>query len=365
MGALTTDRRVRFGFILDMSKPERWGGPRADFWRDLVRFTGEAEELGYDAVWIGEHHFTDDAFGGSPLQIAAAIAVATTRIAIGTYVLLLPFHHPLRVAEEAAAVDLLSDGRLELGLGLGYRDLEMKAYDVPRATRVKALNEGVALIKQAWGEGEIEVAGREPGEVYSVTPKPIQRPHPPLWYSVRSETAARRSARHGAHAHLLGGRSILRYYLDEVRSAGGDPAAMRFSVYRPFFITEDPAGDRQRWAEHFSHFGRRHGTWVGGNQDTSYDSEIGRKWSEDALTGMNYLFGTPDEALEGLKQYYLRKPFTDYIAPVAPPWDMSAVRRSYELMARDVIPRFREWLVGQPAPADAVYQQPEATGTPS
>src|SRR2546428_11912534 len=107
----------------------------SELYRRHVDLCVEAEDLGYDTVWLTEHHFVEDGYSPSLLPIAAAIAARTKKIRIGTFVLLLPLHNALRVAEDAATVDIISNGRLDLGLGQGYRVDEFISFNIPRNER--------------------------------------------------------------------------------------------------------------------------------------------------------------------------------------------------------------------------------------
>jgi alkanesulfonate monooxygenase SsuD/methylene tetrahydromethanopterin reductase-like flavin-dependent oxidoreductase (luciferase family) len=108
----------------------------------------KAEELGYDTIWLTEHHFVEDGYSPAMMPLGAAIATRTKKIRIGTFVLLMPLHHPLHVAEQAATLDVLSNGRFDLGLGQGYRPQEFEGFNISRAERASRLREGVEIIRR-------------------------------------------------------------------------------------------------------------------------------------------------------------------------------------------------------------------------
>ena len=122
---------VRFGLWYDFRNPEPWRQPFEQLYRATLEQITWAESLGYGSVWLSEHHFTDDGYTPSPLVIAAAIGAQTRQLQIGTNLLLLPLHHPLRVAEDAGTLAILTRGRFTLGLGLGYRAEEFTALVAP------------------------------------------------------------------------------------------------------------------------------------------------------------------------------------------------------------------------------------------
>ena len=111
-----------------------------------------AEEGGFDDIWLSEHHFLEDCYSPSMLAIGCAIAVKTKRIRIGTSVLLLPLHDPVRVAEDAATLDVISGGRLELGLGVGYKVEELKAWGIEPKSRGRRMEEDEIIQRLFAGE---------------------------------------------------------------------------------------------------------------------------------------------------------------------------------------------------------------------
>jgi alkanesulfonate monooxygenase SsuD/methylene tetrahydromethanopterin reductase-like flavin-dependent oxidoreductase (luciferase family) len=340
----------RFGFNIDFSAPLPWARSTQQWWNELIDISKELEALGYDHIWASEHHFTDDSFGTSPLQILAALSQVTSRIRLGTYVLLLPLHNALRVAEEAASVDILSNGRLELGMGLGYRQIEMEGMGVPRNQRRGLHEEGIAVIREAWSSDKATFHGRHyTFDNLNVTPKPVQQPHPPIWLAARAEEPARRAGRLRANLHLLGGRTIRAAYEEELRKQGCDPADFRVSIFKPIFVARDPEAALNRYRDQFAYFTLRHGSWVGRDQDIAFDREIRRTWTDtsDPLRGMSYMYGTPEDCLQQLRDLYGRKPFTDLISPLTAPFEAEGILESARLFAREVMEPFRSELSQQ------------------
>src|SRR5437764_10287626 len=184
--------RLGFGSLTCQRYP---GDGRSDeeLYADALDLAVYAEELGFDSVWTSEHHFLDDGYAPSLLPLCAAIAARTSRVEIGTGVLLIPLHDPIRVAEDAATVDLISGGRLILGLGLGWRAEEFRMFGVPISERVRRTAETIEILRRAWAGRRFSYEGR----VFSfdqvqVTPSPAQEAGPPIWLGGNVEPAIRR-----------------------------------------------------------------------------------------------------------------------------------------------------------------------------
>jgi alkanesulfonate monooxygenase SsuD/methylene tetrahydromethanopterin reductase-like flavin-dependent oxidoreductase (luciferase family) len=187
---------IQFGVGHDLRNldPSRRSWP--DTYRLALDRVALADELGYDYMFIGEHHFTEDGHAPSLFPVFAAMAARTQRIKFNTFVFLLPLHHPLNVAEDVIAVDLISDGRMELGVGLGYRSEEFEAFGIDRSKRASIMDESCDILLKAWTEENWSYDG-EHFQISDITmvPMPVQQPHPKLWVSARNATAARRAAR--------------------------------------------------------------------------------------------------------------------------------------------------------------------------
>ena len=132
----------------------------AQEYRDIIELSLLAETLGFDSVWVSEHHGAGDGYLPSLLPMLGALAAATERVQLGTGVVLTPFHHPLRLAEDAAVVDQISEGRLILGLGLGWREEEFRMFDIPIRERVRRTSETVEILRKAWTGERFSHEGR-------------------------------------------------------------------------------------------------------------------------------------------------------------------------------------------------------------
>jgi Luciferase-like monooxygenase len=153
-------RNLNVGLLFPFRNPPAWRKPFADFYADHLAQTRLAEDLGYDEIWLTEHHFAEDGYSPAILPIASAIAAVTKRIRIGTYLVLLPLHNAVRVAEDAATIDIISNGRFDLGLGQGYAPGEFAAYGVDRKTRAGRLEEGIEVIRGAWTNDDFSFEGQ-------------------------------------------------------------------------------------------------------------------------------------------------------------------------------------------------------------
>jgi probable F420-dependent oxidoreductase len=236
--------RLGYGLITCQRPPD---DPRsdADLYREVVERCVTAERVGFDSVWVSEHNFVDDGYMPSLLVTAAAIAQATERVEIGTGVLLAPLHHPLRIAEDAATVDLISGGRLILGMGAGWRPEEFEVFGIDLRERASRVRETVGVLRGAWGPATFSFSGKHYSfENVNVTPKP-SRPVP-IWLGGFAEPAVRRAGRIAdgflgsstgtsgieAFAHA---QTIARAARAE---AGRDPSTFTFALHVPVFASE-------------------------------------------------------------------------------------------------------------------------------
>lgn len=171
---------MKFGLFNLLQCPE--GKSTSDIFKEELEQIQYAEEIGFHSAWIAEHHFSRYGLCGSPLLFAAAVAQSTKRIRLGLAVSVLPFGNPLHIAEEAAMVDVLSDGRLDFGVGRGYQKPEFDGFNVSMDQSRERFQEALEIIIKAWTTDSFSYDGKfTKVHNLSVLPKPVQSPHPPIW----------------------------------------------------------------------------------------------------------------------------------------------------------------------------------------
>lgn len=297
---------MKFGIWHDFRNPPRWHRPYDVLYRENLEQITWAEQLGYESVWVSEHHVTDDGYLPSVFAMLAAIAQRTTTMRLGSAILLGPFQHPVRFAEDVAVVDQLSGGRLEVGLGLGYREREFELLGVPVGERARRTEELVEVARRTWADG-------------TVTPPPFQRPEPPFWIGGSSLAAARRAAR--LQTNFMPDAFVPDDVLALYRSLHDGQVSINPSVY---------VGDWDDVAEHFLYQYNRYREWGGGEPLERADD----------LPRDRYLVGTPEEVAAGIRAIAERTRCDRLFFWARPPGlSIERANRSLERFAKEVIPR--------------------------
>jgi probable F420-dependent oxidoreductase len=235
--------KLGFGLITCQRYP---GDERSteELYAEALELSSLAEDVGFDSVWVSEHHFVDDGYVPALMPLCAAIAARTSRVEIGTGLLLAPLHQPLRLAEDAAVVDLLSGGRLILGLGVGWREEEFEALEVPMAERGARMEHAIEVLRRAWSG---ELVDTPAGAGVAVTPKPSRVGGPPIWIGGFAERAIRRAGRlaDGFMATEVTPDELAQqvgWAREERKRSGRDPADLAVSLHVPTFPWSGPDG---------------------------------------------------------------------------------------------------------------------------
>ncbi len=248
---------MEFGTFLLLQSPA--AKPAPEIFSFATKIAQEADKLGFTSVWCAEHHFSTYGYLSRPLMFATHLASHTDRIRVGSAVVVLPLHHPLVVAEEIATADLLSKGRLDIGLGRGYQTYEFERLGISLNDSRARFEEGLDVLLKAFEGKPFAYEGKHYkfGET-SVFPTPVQSPHPPIWIVGQSPESIVATAKRGFNI-VSGGFGVSVDRLKEFRRGYDaidlDPALrarIRISTQRPVYVTEDEselpdAVEQARW----------------------------------------------------------------------------------------------------------------------
>lgn len=310
------------------------------------------ERTGYDAVWLAEHHFSTYSVCPSIHMMGTHVAARTERLRIGTAVSLAPFYHPLRLAEEVALLDVLSDGRVNWGAGRGFDPTEFRTFGIDFAESHARFREAVDLVLRAWQSERLSYHG----EFYDfdgveVLPKPLQSPHPPVWLASTSPDAIRWSAQHG-YSILMDPHGTHRdigikrgLYAEELEKAGHTIAGREIPIARNIALAET-----QEAAEAIAQRGAQFmfgsylppgvgsatrapqktvpaGSFIGSDTADSHEERI-----ENYVRNV-VICGTPEKVVDDLQRMAEEIPL-EYLmcAPLS--------HESFELFTERVLPRF-------------------------
>jgi alkanesulfonate monooxygenase SsuD/methylene tetrahydromethanopterin reductase-like flavin-dependent oxidoreductase (luciferase family) len=331
---------IKFGYLLAFRNPPELSKlSDADFYSAMFEQIEYLDQAGFDSVWTTEHHFTDDGYLSATMPMLAAIATRTKRVKIGSFVLLAPFYHPLRLAEDTALIDVISKGRLRLGIGVAYRLQEFEVFKIPRKERLGRTLEAVEIMKRAWTGERFSFAGKYFNfEDARVLPKPVSQPGPELLWGGMTAESIRRSAKLDLGFACNLGRAEIEQYHAALRQLGKDPAAYSVVNTRQVYVADS---EDQAWAEiapGLMYQMELYGKWLSeGGVDTAGrylpDAEVLRKGS---------IIGSPARVIEQLKEFTAHTFATELALGMQQPGlDPKLAMRSLKRFATEVLPVLR------------------------
>jgi alkanesulfonate monooxygenase SsuD/methylene tetrahydromethanopterin reductase-like flavin-dependent oxidoreductase (luciferase family) len=331
-----------------------------------------AEEIGYDSGWIAEHLFSTYGAVTSTQVYAAALAQRTKRMRLGMAVVVMPFNHPLRTAADFALVDILSHGRLEMGVGRAYQPHEFTGLGVPMSKSRAMFEEGMDILLKAWTQEKISYKGDfwtipEPVELL---PKPVQKPYPAIWQATISPESFTQAARHGWNLQFATPFTYRTYreawkdkleescqsYEAECVKLGRDPKAAERMILVPYFVHKDREKAKEIFGKHVQWFyDKVSSSQLAQSTATSIVPGYEKTMSEGIKTrDMGYLnfdklhefgaciAGDPAEAVDKLAEFKERFGLTEVVCWFTPggvPAELAA--ESMRLTMDEVAPKFR------------------------
>ena len=334
---------MRFG-LFGAAQEQRGGGPDVDSaagFKDYIDYVIEAEGLGYESAFIVEHHFTGFGQVSATLNLLTWIGARTTTLRLGTAVVVLPWHNPVLLAEQAATLDLLSGGRLDFGVGKGYRHNEFVGFRIPMEDAQARFEEAIDIITKSWTSNErFSVHGKfwQYDDIV-VEPPTIQKPHPPFWQGAGHPESIRRVAARG-HNLLLDqfapmDDTIARFnvYRDAMIANGFGFDASQVGVARAFFVARDEAEKEAAVDRRVAAQRRLHGISQrpdGNNTASIMAFSDTREASEESA-----LYGNPDQICRKIEK--LQAAGVEYMLLNGGGTSRENLRR----FAREVMPHFR------------------------
>ena len=274
-----------------MRNPPHVHRPWAQHYGRSLELVQEAERLGADSIWLTEHHFFEDGYLPQCWTLASAIAAVTNRVRIGTAVTLLPLHASIELAEQIALVDILSNGRVEAGFGVGYRLPEYRAFRGDFPNRYDVFARRVQELRRLWGEA--------PGPDQQISPRPIQHPVP-LWGGFNGPRGARMAGQLGLGLLSLN-PALLDVYLAGLAHGGFDTSTARMCGSIEFVVTDDP---ERAWSQLERPLMDR---WSAYNREASSSSVA---FDIEAIK-RRFLIGTAEEVANAIRLRMRGLPVTD------------------------------------------------------
>jgi alkanesulfonate monooxygenase SsuD/methylene tetrahydromethanopterin reductase-like flavin-dependent oxidoreductase (luciferase family) len=275
-----------------------------------------ADRTGFDAFSMGEHYNIPGLQRLHQLPALSRLCAESKRCAAGTAVTLLGLRHPVTVASELASLDVINEGRSFFAFGLGYRDEELKAFNLTKQQRLRRFVEGVEIVKRLLTEDHVSFEGQEfKLSDVTVDPKPLQKPRPPIWIAANSDNAVRRAAKlgdgwivgpHSAIEELEGQVSIFH----ESWKEAGKPGIPQIPIIRETFVaptkTEAVAKAKPCLEQLYRNI------YIKWKQNEAMSNPNELKWEFDRLAKNRFILGSPEECIDQVREYENRIG-TDYM----------------------------------------------------
>lgn len=327
--------RLRIGFI-----PIEGGHYYADALEEVIR----AEDLGFDSVWMEEHHAVTNHYWPSPLPVLAGFATRTSRMTLGTDILVAAFYHPVRLAEDVALLDVISKGRMTLGIAIGYKPDEFALYGVDMEKRGARFEEQLTVMRGLWTQEHVRFQGRYYTVDGRLEPKPVAKPHPPVWIGGWGDLTLKRAARladnwiPGPTADLRRLVEGKRTFLENRKAAGRTEPITEWPLTRDVIIADTDAQARALAEEHIMVAYRRE--YAGGWRHPFIDASIATDL--DRLMEDRFIIGGPKQCVAKIGRFVEQYGMTHLICRLFfPGMPHRHIMRELELLAREVMPAFR------------------------
>ena len=326
--------RLKVGFI-----PIEGG----HYYRDALEEVVRGEELGFDSVWMEEHHSVVNHYWPSPLPVLAGFATRTSRVILGTDILVAPFYHPVRLAEDVALLDVISGGRVVVGTAIGYKPDEFALYGAELDKRGARFEEQLAILRGLWTQDAFAFHGTYYHVDGRLEPKPVTRPHPPIWIGGWGHITLRRAATladnwiPGPTAELPRLLEGKKQFVAHRSAAGLTASVPEWPLTRDVIVADTDKEARELAERHIMVSYRKE--YAGGWKHPFIDASIATDL--DTVKKDRFLIGTPDQVIRDLRPFVEQYGMTHLICRLFfPGMPHRHIMRELELLAREVRPAF-------------------------
>lgn len=323
--------KLTFGYLFDFRNPSQWRKPWDQHYASVLEDVAWIEQVGFGGAWVPEHHLASDGYMPSPLVALSAIAVRTSRIRLGSWIALAPLYHPSRFASDCAVLDILSGGRLEVGLGIGHREVEYDEFEVNFRSRGSLFDEWLQIVTRLWGGEEVTFAG----EHYRLNGVRIMPPAPrgriPIFIGGFADKAIERVVTYAdGYVGIPEGGEL---YMQKLREQGRDVSQAKVRLGEFYtVVAEDPEQALEELAPYYHHVNNSYGEWGGAGLTVMSLEEYKASGALQVVT--------PDAFIEMYKSLQERLPL-DHVSLMRPPGLPSERFRAYaQLFADKVLPAF-------------------------
>jgi probable F420-dependent oxidoreductase len=314
------------------------------YYREALEEVLRGEDLGFDSIWMEEHHSVVNHYWPSPLTVLAGFATRTAKVTLGTDILVAPFYHPVRLAEDAALLDIMSNGRFVLGVAIGYKPDEFALYGADLEKRGARFVEQLTIMQALWTQDSVSFRGKYFTVEGKLEPKPITKPHPPVWIGGWGELTLKRAATFGDNwipgptadlARLVNGK---RQFLQNLAAAGRTAPITEWPLTRDVIIADTDKEARELAEQHIMVSYRKE--YAGGWRHPFIDASIATDL--DALMRDRFLIGGPGQVVRALRPFVEEYGMTHLICRLFfPGMPHRHILRELELLSREVMPAFR------------------------
>lgn len=335
--------KLTFGYLYDFRNPPQWHREWTQLYAETLDFISWSESVGFEGAWIPEHHGADDAYMPSPLVMLAAVAARTRTIKLGSAIALAPLYHPVRFAEECAVLDILSNGRLEIAVAIGYRRREAEAYGVDFSVRGRRTDEFLEIVRRLWRGESVSYEG----QYFSlrnarIAPRPVTA-HLPLYMGGFNDKALERIAKYADG--YFGNLEVVEPYLEKLRAQGKDPTLARIRIQGLFVVVaKNPGQAMHELAPYFHHVNNTYGEWLNEERAATGfgESALLKPMSLEAFEASGILrILTPDEAIDLFNDMRSKAAVEHFMMMLPPGIPPGRFQKYAEVFAQEVIPVFR------------------------